>query len=140
MSFNSRLVKAGQSTIVALTGVLAGVTTGGPTLALAAAAPEPNSIVANVSVGSTTSTITIATKWQVSNDGSTWLDLKGMNAPALVAVAAAGTGSIVTTAYAQALQMNPGYPYVRLAVLSGVATGAAGDTVTISYNYIKRGD
>ncbi len=140
MSFNSRLVKAGQSTIVPLLNVTTGLTTGGPTLALAAANAEPDSIVANVSVGSTTTNITIQTKWQVSNDNVTFLDLKTMNAPLGVAVVAAGTGSLVTTAYAHALCVNPGYPYVRLAILSAAATGAAGDNVTISYNYIKRSD
>lgn len=138
MSFNSQLKKASQSTTVALSGVTAGSVAGGPVLALAANDAECDSLVANVSVGLTTSTATVTTKWQVSNDNSTWLDLKGLNSPAAVTVAAAGTGSLVTTAYAHACPINVSYPYVRLAVQMGVATGAAGDNVVISYNYRKR--
>ncbi len=138
MSFSSKLVKAGSSSIVALTGVLSGATTGATALALAAIDIEADSLVANVSCGITTSTTTVATKWQVSNDNSTWLDLKTMNAPALVTVAAAGTGSLVTTAYAQACPINVSYPYIRLATVVGVATAGAGDNITISYNYRKR--
>ncbi len=140
MSFNSRLVKSGQSTIVALTGVTATSTAGGPTLAMAAANMEPGSLVANVSCDLTTSTTTVITRWQVSNNGTDWVDLKPINDAAIVGVPSAGTGSLVTTTWAQACQTNVPYPYVRLAILVGVATAGAGDNVTISYNYIKRGE
>ena len=140
MSFNSRTVKASQTTIVALNTVVAGTTAGGPALSVAGTDPENGSIVANVSVASTTSTITILPKWQVSQDNVTWTNLKLMNTPAEVTVAAAGSGSLVTTTYAQTCPINPPYPYVRLAVVTGAATGGAGDNVTISYNYRKRAE
>ncbi len=136
MSFNSRLVKAAQSTIVALTGVLADVTTAGPVLTLAAANMVPGTLSANVSCGLTTSTTTVITRWQVSQDNSTWVDLKPMNDAAIVGVPAAGTGSLVTTKWVQSCPALA-HPYARLVILTGVATAGAGDNVTISYNYIK---
>jgi hypothetical protein len=63
----------------------------------------------------------------------------GMNSAANVTVAAAGSGSLVTTQYVQAFPgVNPGFPYIRLAVVNGVVTGGAGDNVVVAYNYRKR--
>ncbi len=136
MSFNSRLVKAGRSTVVALTGTLATETVAGPVLSLATANMVPGTLSANVSCGLTTSTTTVITRWQVSQDNVTWVDLKPMNDAAIVGVPAAGTGTIVTTTWVQSCPALA-HPYARLAILVGVATAGAGDNVTISYNYIR---
>lgn len=140
MSLNAQLKKTFGSTVVALNGVTAGSIAAGPTLSLAQVNdPEWESIVANVSAALTTSTITATTRWEVSNNGSTFVPLYGLNAAANVTVAPAGSGSLVTTAWAQAVPVNVSFPYVRLSVVVGVVTGGAGDNVTISYNYRRRG-
>lgn len=139
MSFNSNLVKNASSTVVALNGVTTGTITAGPVLNVSGAiAVEWESLCANVSAAITTSSLVIKTLWQGSNDNSTWNTIYGLNGAAPVAVAATGTGSLVTTGYIQHCSINPSYPYMRLAVLSSGATGAAGDNVTISYNFKKR--
>jgi hypothetical protein len=100
---------------------------------------EWESLTANVQTGLTTSTITAQTLWQVSNDGTNWATLAPLAGTTYATVAAAGTGSLVTTTYVQALDgINLAHPYLRLAVLVGVVTGAAGDNVTVSYNYRMR--
>ncbi len=157
MSFNSTLVKsyAGGATVaftaplaafkgsvIALNTITAGSTASSAGLALAVGGVnniEFESLSANVETNLTTNTITATTKWQVSNDGTNWLDVFGKNDAANVTKAAAGTGSLITTQYVQTMDgVNVAYPFVRLAVVVGAATGAAGDNVTVSYNWRRR--
>lgn len=141
MSFNSSLVRGYATTIVALTGKTTGSITSAAGLVLSPGAAHniaPNSLSAHISAGVTTSSIVVTTRWEVSNDNSTWLPLYAHNCPAVVQVAATGSGSLVTTAYVQAC---PGiafsFPYIRLAVLNTGATGGAGDNVTVKYNWAR---
>lgn len=139
MSFNSLLVKANSSTTVALNGKTAGSVTNALVLNVGGINNvEWESLSANVSAALTTNTITVTTRWAVSQDGVTFVPIYPQNGAAAVSVAPAGTGSLVTTAYAQPLQANIAYPYVALQVIPGVVTGAAGDNVTVSYNWKKR--
>lgn len=140
MSFNSRLAKAVKSTVIALNTVVSGTTVGGPSLSLASGDIEGDTLCANVSSALTTNLLTVTTKWQVSQDGTTWVDVQQSNGAALVRIAPAGTGSLVTTAFCQLTQFSPAHPYIRLALVTGGATGAAGDNVTVSYNFRKRSD
>ncbi len=138
MSFNQGLVKAAKTTAVSLNTVTTGTTTGGPTLSMATGAGvRASSLCANVSAVVNASSLVVKTKWQGSQDGTTWVDVFGLNTPALVAVAATGTGSDVTTAYIHACPLDAPYPYMRIAVLSTGATGGATDIITVSYNYRK---
>lgn len=126
---------------IALNTVTAGSTasTAGLVLACANNDIEWDSLHALVETNLTTSTITATTKWQGSPDGTNWVDIVGLNSAANVTKAAAGTGSLVTTQYFQAFAgINPGIRYLRIAVLVGVATGAAGDNVTCSYFFRRR--
>ena len=139
MSFNTAVVKAAQSTVVALSTKVTGSVTAGPTFAVGGVnQAEWESLVANVSAAITTTALVATTSWQVSNDAVTWLPLFGMNSPANVAVAPAGTGGAIVTAYAQACPLNVPYPYARMVVTNTGATGGAADIVTISYNFKKR--
>ncbi len=128
---------------IALNTVTAGSTASTAGLVIACAGPTWNieweSLVALVETNITTSTLTATTKWQGSWDGTNWVDFFGLNTAANVTKAAAGTGSLVTTQYFHAFSgMNPGVDYIRLAVQVGVATGGAGDNVTVSYGFRKR--
>ena len=128
---------------IALNTIVAGATASTAGLLIACAGPQFNieweSLSAIVETNLTTATITATTKWQVSNDGVQWINLLGKNGAANVTTAAAGSGGLVTTQYVQAFDgMNPGFPYLRMAVLVGVATGASGDSATVSYNWRKR--
>jgi hypothetical protein len=139
MSFNSTIVKTYASTVVALSGVVAGTVTSAAGLVLAPNQSQniaADSLVMNVSAAITTSTIVVATVWQVSDDGTNWRTIYALNGAAYVNVAPAGTSSLVTTAYCQPLAgFNFSKQYVRAAVLNTVATGGAGDNVTISYGW-----
>jgi phenylpropionate dioxygenase-like ring-hydroxylating dioxygenase large terminal subunit len=157
MSFNSSIVKsyAGgaltaftaplasyKGSLVALNGVTAGTAVSTVGLVLQAGGAnniEFNSLAALVETNITTSTMTVTTKWQVSNDGTSWIDLFEKTSQSNTNRSAAGTGSLVTTQYVQSMDgINPSFPYMRIAVQVGVATGAAGDNVTVSYNWRKR--
>jgi len=139
MSFNSLLAKANSSTVVALNGKAAGSFTNGPILSMGGVNNvEWDSLCANVSAGITTSTITIATRWAVSQDGITYNPIFPQNGAASVGVPAAGSGSLVTSTYVQALPVNVPYPYVTLQTAVGVVPGGAGDNIAISYNWKKR--
>jgi hypothetical protein len=132
--------------LIPLSGVTAGTTTSASALTIALGGQngqdqniEWESISANVQTGLTTNLITAAIVWQVSNDNTNWVTMNQLNSAAYAAFAPAGTASLITTTFVQYLQgYNPGYPYLRAAVLSGGATGAAGDNVKISYNARKR--
>lgn len=140
MSLNSTLAKAAFSSVVALNTKIVGSVTGALALPVnGSLGIEWDSLVANVSAGITTNTITVQTRWEVSQDGVTFIPLFGMNGAANVGIAPAGTGGLITTAYAQAASgINPSHQFVRLACVVGVVTGGAGDNITISYNYRRR--
>jgi hypothetical protein len=92
---------------------------------------------AKVVVLAETDTITIACKWQVSNDNSTWLDVANgtQNAAAVVlATGTAGADASVTKVFS-APDAAYGYKFARIALVNGVVTGAAVDTYSLSYNY-----
>lgn len=158
MAFNQQIVKnafTGAKTAyaaplaayfgsqIALNTIVAGAVASTAGLVIPCAGPQWNieweSLVALVQTSLTTLNITATTRWEVSEDGTVWVPLLGLNAPGNVTVAAAGTGGAIVTNYAQACAgYDPSFPYMRLAALVGVATGAAGDTVTVSYNFRKR--
>ena len=132
-----------KGSVVALNTLVATTVTSSPGLVLDMNSPSLNveweSLTANVQTGITTSTITAQTQWQVSNDGTNWASVVPLAGTQYTTVAAAGTGSLVTNTYVQALDgINPSHRYIRLAVLVGVVTGAAGDNVTVSYNWRQR--
>lgn len=102
-----------------------------------ALAVAPGTLSAKVVLRLTTNTITVAAKWQVSSDGSTWIDCAATpNNPAAV-VLATGTGSLVTTTVmVPASDAVYGHQYARLVLTSGVASGggAGVDEASIGYD------
>lgn len=101
---------------------------------------EPATLSANVYAKATTSTLTLTAKWQVSDDGATWIDAYGSNRAANVAIVT-GTGSAVTDTIAvTAPEAVYGHRYSRLLVVSGVGVGggAGVDEFSISYNFTLR--
>lgn len=80
-----------------------------------------------------TATLTIAGKWQVSNDNSTWVDLANGAQNAASVVLATGTSA----AFVKAIPSPDciyAYPFARFSLVTGVATGAAGDLYSIGYS------
>jgi hypothetical protein len=157
MSFNQRLVASGGFTgaktaftaplaaffgsQIALNGITANSTasTAGLVFSYGANDVEWESFAALVETDLTTSTITVASKFQGSMDGTNWVDIINLNGVSKLQIAAAGTGSLITTQYFHPLAgINPFTKFIRAAVVVGVATGAAGDNVTISYSFRKR--
>lgn len=136
---------------IALAGITATSVASTAGLVIALAGPQFNieweSLYALVETDLTTSTITVAGAWQGSMDGTNWLNVINPGLPTgdqhstsyFTQKAAAGTGSLVTTQYVHPLYgFNPSFDYLRYAVQVGVATGGAGDNVTVSYGYRKR--
>lgn len=90
-----------------------------------------------VTVDAETSTFTWAAKWQVSNDGSTWVDVANgsQNAAAVVlATGTAGADAAVTKAI-PAPDAIYGWRKARLTLVTGGTTGASADTYSIAYSY-----
>jgi hypothetical protein len=142
VAYQAPLASASGSQI-ALNTKVAGSVTSSAGLVIPCAGPQWNiewdSLSATIETKVTVSTITVQTRWEVSNDGTVWLPILGLNAPSNVTVAAAGTGSSVYTQYVQAFAgVNPGFPYLRIAAVNAVATGGANDSVIVSYNFRKR--
>ena len=128
---------------ITLNTVVAGTTTSSAGLVIACAGPQWNiewgSLAALVQTQITTTALSVVSKWQGSLDGTNWFDIMGMNAPANVAVAPAGTGAPIVTTYMHAAPgINPMVAYIRLAVLSTGATGGAADLALVGYSFRKR--
>lgn len=135
MPQNHRIVYNGQDTgTLNLDTLVAGTTTGGPTLVMHNVEKDTLSVLAVVEAE--TDTLTIEGQWQVSNDASTWVDVMPSNAAADV-VLATGTagGDPVVTVCLVAPKALYGWRYGRFAVINLVATGNAVDTYRIGYNY-----
>lgn len=89
---------------------------------------------ARVAVTAATATITVAVKFQVSTDGTTFYDVANGSQNAASVVLATGTSAIVTKVFAFPSECW-GWKYARLSLVTGVATGAAGDLYAVDYNY-----
>jgi hypothetical protein len=102
-----------------------------------ALAVAPGTLSALVTLAITTSSLAVSAKWQVSSNGSTWVDAANApQNPAAVALAT-GTGSIVTTTKSvPAPDSVYGFLYARCVLTtSGASGGGAGvDEASISYN------
>jgi hypothetical protein len=132
-----------SGSVIALNGVVTASTTSTAGLVITPAGNQFNiewgSLVANIQTGITTNSLAVVAQWQVSNDGTNWASIYPYSGGAYTQVNATGTGSLITTSYCLSLPgINPGHPFLRIAVLSTGATGAAGDNVTVSYNYRRR--
>ena len=122
--------------VTAVTGA-SGSTIAGPTLPMNDVAPGTGS--ARVYAQATTNTLTLTPKWQVSADGSTWLDVKLANNAANVTLVT-GTGSAVAATIALAMpDACYGWLYSRVSLLTGGTTASTGDEYNIGYNYLARG-
>lgn len=100
-------------------------------------AVAPGTLSANLVLRLTTNTIALTGKWQISTNGSDWIDAKNSNNAANVTLAT-GTGSLVTTnVCVAAVDACYGYLYARFVLTSGVAAGggAGVDEVAIAYGY-----
>lgn len=94
--------------------------------------PKVKQIWANISVTAATATITIAGKWQVSLDGTNWIDVANGSQNAASVVLATGTSAAVTKAV-PAPEGVTAWGFCRYSLVTGVATGAAGDLYSIAY-------
>lgn len=134
MSFPVRYVSGHTATGTA-DGLAAGTTIGGTALQTANA--QVGTLSALATVDAETSTLTLAFKWQVSADNSTWVDLANgsQNAAAVVlATGTAGADAAVTRAF-PAPEAVFGWQYVRAALVTGVTTGTTSDTYTLTLKY-----
>lgn len=102
---------------------------------------EPGTLDAYVDAVAETSTMTLALRWQVSDDGTTWKDVMPLgDTSATDPVITTGTGSAVE---AKKLFSAPpavfAHRYAAIALVVGVAdSGNAADAWAYSYNYQKR--
>lgn len=90
-----------------------------------------------VSVDCETNTMTMTGKWQVSNDGSTWVDVTNGPQNAASVTLATGTGGAdaqVDRAF-EAPSAVYGWRKARFAITNGVAAGNTVDTYAIGYCY-----
>lgn len=91
-----------------------------------------------VTVDAETENLTLAAKWQVSDDNSTWYDMPPQNNAANVVLATGTSGADAAVSKVLPAPLGVlGWKYVRCAVVSGAATGAATDTYSIALHYRK---
>lgn len=92
---------------------------------------------AKVNALAETNTLTLAAKWQVSNDNTNWFDLANGSQNAAGVVLATGTGGadVAIDKIIPAPDAIYGWRWARLAIVVGVTTGAVGDTYAVGYCY-----
>jgi hypothetical protein len=139
MAGSAQLVKAYPSAnnVIALNTITAGSTATATGLVLqpfGANNIEFDSLCINVSAVLATASLTAQPILQVSQNGTTWVNLAPLNNAASVVFPATATTNVVLGCAG----LNLSYPYVRFAVLTAGATGGAGDNVTATYNWRKR--
>lgn len=90
-----------------------------------------------VTVDAETNLLTFAGKWQVSNDGTTWVDVANGSQNAAAVVLATGTGGAdaAVTKAIPAPDAVYGWRKARFALVTAGAQGAATDTYAIGYAY-----
>lgn len=114
----------------------AGSTVGMSTVAMSRV--RPGTLSALYVVDAETNTITLAAKWQVSADGSTWNDVANAPGNPAAVVLATGTGGAdaAVTKAVPAPEAVSGWRFARASIVVGVTTGTSSDTYTVSYNYV----
>ncbi len=113
--------------------LVAGSQVNGNAIFMGALAPKVSKLSAKVAVTAATATLTATVKWQGSNDKSTWVDLASSNNAANVTFTT-GTAAIKTESIS-APDAAYSWKYARVSVVTGVATGAAGDLYAFDYSY-----
>jgi hypothetical protein len=122
-----------SSTSVTASGQPSGTVLAGKPIFMGSDIAKVGSLTALVSFTANTSTLTVAGKWQGSNDSTTWVDLFSANNAANVTYA---TGTLAAKAASlDAPQGAYGWRFSRFVFVTGVTTGAAADVGTIAYNY-----
>lgn len=136
MGFNARRVTT-SATAGNLNTVVAGTQTAGATLTMNQV--EPGSLCAEVLVDAETSTLTIALDWLVSQDNSTWVTVAHGTQNAAGVVLATGTAGAdaSVTRIIPAPSCAYSFAYCKAAVRNEAQTGAAVDTYSIKYHYMK---
>ncbi len=119
------------------TGVAPGGTVTGNHVTIGGSKQRAESLSALVTVDAETDTITLAAKWQASNDTTTWVDVANGSQNAAAVVLATGTdgADASVTKVIPAPSCIEGFKYARLAIEVGVVTGTASDTFSIGYQY-----
>lgn len=104
--------------------------------AISTANIAPGTLSCLFTVDAETNTLTIAGKWQVSDDASTWYDIAPTNNAAVVVLATgtAGADAAVSKVLPAPSEIM-GWKYVRAAVQNGVTTGGAADTYSMTLHY-----
>lgn len=115
------------------TGTITGVGTG-----VAMAQVRPGTLSAKFVVDIETSTFTMAAAWQVSDDGTTWVNLchASQNPAGVILGTGTGGADASITRVVPAPDAASGHRFVRAAIVAGVTTGATVDTYTVSYHYV----
>jgi hypothetical protein len=129
--FNSSLTSGNADTLVA------GSSINGASLFLGVDAEKVKNLSATLNLDIETTSLTLAAKWQVSNDASTWYDLAhgSQNAAAVVLGTGTGGADAAITKAIPAPSAVYGYRFARIALVTAGATGAATDTYAIGYSY-----
>ncbi len=129
MSFSQRLQNQKQDTEqTAAAGTDPTVFPGGT---LSTAKVEPGTLSARVEVTIATGSLKMTPSWQVSNDGSSWEDVKSMTDDR-------PTGLCVTSViHLASPNCLSGKRYCRAILTSSNAEATTGDFYRISYDYLK---
>lgn len=139
MAFPVKTFKGAAVTGTLTAAPVAGTSTSAAGLVLQTAQIEHGTLSCEFTLLAETNTITLEGRWEVSDDNSTWVDMPVQN-NATVTVIGTGTAGADTAATKSVPAPGAvvGYRYVRPVVVNRVATGAVGDTWSMTLRYRLR--
>ncbi len=137
MGFNSKLMTGVLAVSGDLNAVAVGTSKPGPTLPLIDVTEGTLSVAATTLAE--TDTISLSVVWEVSNNGKDWSVAREWNSAGYVSV---GTGTAAADSAVTNVITAPGavygWRYCRASVLVGGVNGAANDTYTLAYHYVRK--
>jgi hypothetical protein len=136
VAYNELLRNNQQSTVLTIEDATAGTVVAGPTLLMSNV--EKGTLSARCTVEAETSTITLSAVWELSDDGTTWRQARGLsNATPVVLATGTGGDDAAVVRNVDAPTAVYATRYVRCSILVGTATGAAVDLATVAYDYAQ---
>jgi len=131
MAVNTPILSGAKAADLTLNGATTGTVVAGPTLLTPDV--EVGTLSARLAVTAATATLTLAALWEVSINGTTWEQARGLSNAAPVVLTTGTSAALVR--HVDAPSAAYGHRFARCSILIGGTTAGASDLANVSYDY-----